>query len=386
MNKWKLQLAIVSIAILNFLIGLLSNLAGAYMSPLFANIQGVIYVLLAVAFIASFPITFYIARHTSTSGEDAQSKIWASTNRVYTRQVSRSRGYKFPTPKIKPLPKSVQGKIAFLRGSGNNKEYVIARSDGSRPSIVAKTNWSIYCPRIAPGGEKVVFISAYEGREYVYIMDRDGSNLKRLTGPRGAKYDGPAAWSPDASRLIYTREYSISNDIYVMDSNGNNEVNITERVTPRRTSAHRLSEFPWSPDGQYIVFSSNRDGPFNIYVMDINGGNLRQITESQDFNFHSYAATWAPNRNMIAYVATGENHGQTDIFTVDLDVPGVEPRNITNNPHHNSNPVWSPEGTRILFVSDRDGNHELYTMNIDGSDVRRITQSAEPKENPSWLR
>jgi TolB protein len=288
--------------------------------------------------------------------------------------------YRFPIPKINPLPDNIYGKIAFLKGN----DYVIVNSDGSGEFVVINTSKSIYFPRIAPGGDKVVFVSAYEGKERVYVINRDGSGLKRLTGPGGGKYDGYASWSPDGTKLIFRREYSISNDIYFMDSTGNDQKNLTNIWTLGKLSLNMFSEFPWSPDSQRIVFTSNREGSFKIYIMDRNGENLRQLMRNS--NTEEYGAVWAPNRNTIAYVSTGGAKDETDIFTLNVDSPRTKPINITKSPHHDTSPVWSPDGTQILFVSDRDSNKELYIMNSDGSNVRRVTHAAEPKDNPSWLR
>ena len=309
-----------------------------------------------------------------------------ATTRISTPQTSQPQGHGSPTPKINPLPDNIYGKIAFLRGKDNDREYIIANSDGSEESVMTKASWGVDFPRIAPGGEKVVFVSRYEGRQSVYVINRDGSDLKKLTGPSVATHEGYASWSPDGTKLIYTRVYSNnSNDIYVMDSNGDDQKNLTNIFTlGKALSQNTFSEFPWSPDSQRIVFSSNRDGSYKIYIMDKNGGNVRQIKnnlETQD-----YGAVWAPNRNTIAYVSTVGVNDATDIFTLNVDSPKSKPINITNNPYHNAKPVWSPDGTQILFVSNRDGNKELYIMNSDGSNVRRITRTAEPEDDPSWLR
>ncbi len=294
--------------------------------------------------------------------------------------TSQPEGPGLPIPKINPLPDNIYGKIAFLKG----KDYVIANSDGSDEFVVTNANWSIYSPRIAPGGEKVVFASAHEGQDNIYIINQDGSNLKRLTGPARAKRDGYASWSPDGAKLVFFREYSYCNDIYVMDNTGNDQTNLTNIRSLGTLSSNSFSEFPWSPDSKRVVFTSNRNGFLNIYIMDRNGKNIRQITNN--LKTQTYGAVWAPNRNVIAYVSTEELNGETDIYTLNVDSPRAKPINITKSPYHDTSPVWSPDGTQILFVSNRDSDNELYIMNSDGSNVRRVTHTAEPKDNPSWLR
>ena len=386
MKRRRILLAFIFIVstFLTLIVGSLSNLAMTYLAPIWAGNPKTIYTALAVTCLFSLGISGYLFLKTLSSDIDSETPVAKKTSSTSAIQIPKSQGHAFPVPKINPLPNNISGKIAFLRGQGNDKDYIIANSDGSDEFLMTKSSWSIHFPRIAPGGEKVVFVSAYEGREMVYAINRDGSNLERLTKPSDAKHDGYASWSPDGTKLIYTRVYSISTDIYVMDSRGHDQKNLTNIWPLGKASSNTFSEFPWSPDSRKIVFSSDRDGSYKIYIMDKNGGNIRQKTNNPETD--DYGAVWAPNRNAIAYVSTGGINGETDIFTLNVDSRRVKPINITKSPYHDTSPVWSPDGAQILFVSNRDGNDELYIMNSDGSKVRRITYTAEPKDNPSWLR
>lgn len=100
-------------------------------------------------------------------------------------------------------------------------------------------------------------------------MKSDGKNPIRLTN---GQEDGWSAWSPDGSRIAYTSVKNGNYDIYVMNANGKNVIQLTE------TSAKDI--FPsWSPDGKSIAFSSDRDGnKRDVYVMDADGSNVRQLT------------------------------------------------------------------------------------------------------------
>ncbi len=377
MKNRRLLLAFIASTILTFAMALLSNVATTFLAPTWAEKPWIIYILLALIFFISLPISIYLFLKTSPNLETAAA---IGTKDNATSQASKPKDDGLPIPKINPLPDNIYGKIAFLKG----RDYVIANSDGSNEFVVTNANWSIYSPRIAPGGEKIVFASAHEGQDNIYIINRDGSNLKRLTGPARAKRDGYASWSPDGAKLIFFREYSYCNDIYIMDSRGNDQINLTNIRSLGNLWSNEFSEFPWSPDGKKVVFTSNRDGFRKIYVMDKNGKNTRQITNNSETQ--DYGAVWAPNRNVIAYVSTGGVNGETDILTLNVDSPRAKPINITKSPYHDTSPVWSPDGTQILFVSNRDSDSELYIMNSDGSNVRRVTHTAGPKDNPSWLR
>ena len=216
--------------------------------------------------------------------------------------IPQPQGEEFPTPKINPLPNNLSGKIAFHKG----KDYIIANLDGSEEFVLIEANWNINSPRIAPGGKKIVFSSAREDQDSIFVIDHNGSNLKRLTGPSDAKEDWYASWSPDGIKLVFARAYSVTNDIFVIDNNGDDQNNLTEPYG--KMSLNHFSEYPWSPDGQRIVFSSNRDGNLNLYVMDVYGENIQRITN--DAKIQDYGAVWAPNSNIIAFVSNRRDNGE----------------------------------------------------------------------------
>lgn len=389
MKKTLMKPGFVILTIILFLLAIivipiLTGLVATYLTPIFADKQWIAYVLLIVAALFFLKLKRHLNKETIFNNLDPENLDEIEYQGIVTPRTSRPKDHGIPTPKINPLPTNIYGKIAFLREKDNRKEYVIANSDGSGQFVITRIDWNIYGPRIAPGGEKVVFSSAHEGQESIYIINPDSSNLKRLTGPARTKRDGYASWSPDGTRLIYFREYSHSNDIYIMNSNGSDQVNLTDIHALGNMSLNSFTEFPWSPDGNKIVFASNRSGHLKICIMDKDGKNIRQITNNSKRK--DYGAVWAPNRNTIAYVSTEGIGDQTAIFTLDLDSPKTKPVNITKNLYHNTCPVWSPDGTQILFVSNRDADSELYIMNSNGRNVRRITHTAERKDNPSWLR
>lgn len=142
----------------------------------------------------------------------------------------------------------------------------------------------------------------------------------------------------------------------------------------------------WSPNGKQMAFQSNRSGALNIYVMDILGGSLAddskvsQLTNSQAGRGGSWEPAWSPDGKWIAYSA--QQASGSDLFLVNLD--GTERRRLTDNKAIDGCPTWSPDGKQIAFFSDRDGNWEIYVMNLDGSNVRRLTQNPGQDHTPAW--
>jgi TolB protein len=132
-----------------------------------------------------------------------------------------------------------------------------------------------------------------------------------------------------------------------------------------------------SPDGSKIAFASNRDGNYEIYEMNFNGTSPVRITNNPSADLDP---AWSPDGSKIVFEHdVGSNF---DIFVMDAD--GFGPVNITNNPATDGSPAWSPSGTRIAFSTDRDGNFEIYTMNTNGTGLTRMTNDPDTDEQPGW--
>ena len=139
-----------------------------------------------------------------------------------------------------------------------------------------------------------------------------------------------------------------------------------------------------------IAFMSQRDGNPEIYVMDTDGGNLRRLTNHPGWDF---SPSWSPDGKRIAFVSQRDGHADrvpgwhtSEIYVMDAD--GGNQLNLTNNPHDDRSPSWSPDGKRIVFESDRDNdrNHniEIYVMNADGSNQQRLTNNLTEDTDPAW--
>ena len=146
--------------------------------------------------------------------------------------------------------------------------------------------------------------------------------------------------------------------IYVNQLDGSGDIRLTGLDRP----AYHCS---WRPAGTAIAYSLH-DGPgANIYTMDHRGRPLAQITHGRDFKRHP---TWHPQGTAVAFTSGVENE---DIHTILVD--GADERQLTKHPTPDWHPRWSPDGTEILFASDRDGSGELYIVDADGGNIRRVT-------------
>ena len=236
---------------------------------------------------------------------------------------------------------------------------------------------------------RIAFSSNRDGDNDIYVMDADGGNLRRLTN--NSDGDGDPVWSPDGKRIAFTSDRDghvnrhgwPTHDIYVMDADGSNQQNLTN---------HPAADWDpsWSPDGKRIAFTSWRDGPFNIevYVMDTDGNNLQNLTNHprDDRN-----PSWSPDGAQIVFSARRKGHFENkfsithEVYVMDAD--GGNQRRLTENRNNDWDPVWSPDGKRIAFEADRKGNLEkfdIYVMDADGGNLQNLTQHRAWDSSPSW--
>ena len=224
---------------------------------------------------------------------------------------------------------------------------------------------------------------AFSSNKSIYTMNTDGTNLIKLT------QGSIPSWSPDGTRIVFSfglrRFRGDVADICVMDANGANRVNLTK-------GRHNVNHSPVvSPDGTKIAFVSNRDDNKEIYVMNADGKNLKNLTLHLD---DDTCPTWSPDGRKIAFSSrqvAGEIQMLSDIFVMDAD--GANRTNITQNPRaYNNTPSWSPQGNKIAFAAFSNVNRadlwnanlDIFVMNADGTHPVRLTEDGRANWLPSW--
>ncbi len=178
-------------------------------------------------------------------------------------------------------------------------------------------------------------------------------------------------------RVVFHSDRDGEIDIYTMNADGSDVQRLTD-------APGRDFEPAWSPDGSTIVFSTDRDDPDNaqLYLMNADGTDQRRLPSS--LTDDQVGARWSPDGQWILFHSNPQVDGlpQFDIFKVRPD--GSDLTNLTNTPGNNFMADWSPDGERIVFVSQRDGNRELYVMNADGSNQTRLTDGGWENSLPRW--
>ena len=184
------------------------------------------------------------------------------------------------------------------------------------------------------------------------------------------------------ARIAFVSGRSGNAEIYMMAADGGNPQNLTN---------HRHGDWSpsWSPDGKRIAFVSNRSGnvihgrpTYEIYVMDADGGNQRNLTNHPDSDFHP---SCSPDGKHIVFSSDRDNNRDHNIEIYVMDADGGNQQRLTENRKNDSSPSWSPDGKRIVFHSTRDENTEIYVMDADGSNQQNLTNNPHGDSGPAWF-
>jgi Tol biopolymer transport system component len=253
----------------------------------------------------------------------------------------------------------------------------------------ANSGWALW----KPGGAKLAFDSDRadpdptdsEAISDIFKMNPDGSGVVKLTDSESLNSD--AGWSPDGKKIAFDSDRANRQgrqEIYVMDADGTN----VRRVTPLPANAIIDGAPRFSPDGGRIVFTRYITDPGRsaLFTVRVDGGGLKQLTPWG--NGAGDDADWSPDGKKLVFEAYPNKGCFGEIYTVDSD--GQHLTNIADNRCHagSADPVWSPDGTKILFLSAHFEGGEfgigLATMNPDGSARHFILPNPKEMYQPDW--
>jgi TolB protein len=229
-------------------------------------------------------------------------------------------------------------------------------------------------PAWSPDGSTLAFTRHQGATIFLFLRSADGKE-RRLTKSESPEYD--ASWSPDGKRLAFAFDKTAPNqgdiEVYSIGADG-------EGMQPVVTSPGKLTheEWPaWSPDGEWIAFTSTREDNQEIHVCRPDGKEINRLTSDPAIDAHP---TWSPDSKRIVFATS--RWGGTELAVMNADGSGLA--RLTESRGLDDYPAWSPDGRRIAFTSNREGNLEIYTIDADGKNPLNETQHPAIDNFPAW--
>jgi Tol biopolymer transport system component len=204
-----------------------------------------------------------------------------------------------------------------------------------------------------------------------------GSGTVNLTND--AAIDGGPALSPDGTRIVFSSNrdfpWDFATDLYAIDADGNR----LRRLTT--TGADWVGSQAWSPDGSRIVFTSLRDDPNGeIYVMNADGSGVIRLTDNDAADLNP---AWSPDGSSIAFCSDrGSTGGSLDIYRMSASDGSA----IVKMASGGCDPAWSPDGSRIAYTTDMETNSDLAVIGVDGTGFVQLhpLSTTSYASRPSW--
>ena len=260
------------------------------------------------------------------------------------------------TPASATYPGTTNGRLAFAIDFGGNADIYSVMPNGEGLRRLTDSPGFDACPSYSANGKEIAYcggVQAAGGVIEIWVMKANGKKQRQVTDI-GGRMTFPD-FSPDGNRIAFSglTPGATNADVFVINADGTGLV--------RLTTSPGNDLFPvWSPDGSLIAFVSDRTGIAQIWVMNADGTNQRQLTF--DPARKDQLPDWSPDGTRIAY-ATNDRVLGSDVWVMDAD--GTDQRRVTDDPDRQIGAAWSPDGTKIAFLNLDD--RTVYVVNADGS-------------------
>ena len=262
--------------------------------------------------------------------------------------------------------------LAFTsdRDGDGVKELYLMDYDGYGQRRMTGHRSLSFSPAWSPSGEGLAYVSYYSGSgASIYWVDR-ATGDKSVVLEEDPQALSPTV-SPDGRYIAFAKSLRGNLEIFRIDRDGSNQRQLT-RVGGIDTNP------AWSPRGDRIAFTSSRLGMPQIYLMDTEGKNVRRLTFEGNYND---GASWSPDGRYIVFSARTRDGSRFNIAK--LDVETGEQTMLTSGRGSHESPTFSPDGRFVAYESNRSGQRQIYLMTANGDEVAQLTNGSN-NYGPSW--
>lgn len=241
--------------------------------------------------------------------------------------------------------------------------------DGANQTRISVAKTLELAPTWSPDAQSIAYTSYVSGYPDIIVAEIYKARNTRPAKGNDRVHNFLGVWSPDGQKLAFMSPRDGNSEIYVVNRDGSGL---------RRLTNHPASDVTptWAPSGTQIAFTSDRTGKPQIWIMDADGSGQQQITRESWCD----RPTWSPAPfNEIAYAS--QAGGGYDIKIFDFATRSV--KSITNGEGSNESPAFSPNGRHIAFTSSRAGKYQIFTIARDGQNLRQLTKAGENRY-PNW--
>lgn len=244
------------------------------------------------------------------------------------------------------------------------------------PVVAQEKKVYYFNPDWSPDGREVAFESTKDGNYAIYVVRADGSGLRKLTS--GEANDEQPRWAPDGKRIVFISQRDKHLQLYVMDADGYHQ--------RRLTNVEDIDYQPmFSPRGDWVVFISRREQAsvvHSLYAVRADGAGRKLLS---DESANDTEPRWSPDGKKILFTRTAivkkyyrelsredmaKMKSSAEVFLMNRD--GSDVKRLTDNQARDCCAYWSRDGKTIYFLSERDGSPQVYAMKPDGSKARRV--------------
>jgi len=261
------------------------------------------------------------------------------------------------------------GVIVYAEQTAQGRAIVIYNLETGAKQQITQNSVDNHGPIWSPDGQLIAYTSE-EGDQFdIFTINVNTGATRNLTNHPGD--DAYPSWSPDGSQLLFHSNRNGDFDIFAINADGTGLRQLTSNDLPDLGPT-------WSPNGRQIAFTQAVNNHRQITIMNVDGSDIYRITSDGSYS-HSYPS-WSPDGQQLTFYMVPDLSLTSGIYVIDIN--GQNMRQLTQN--EDFEPAWSPDGEWILFHRKSSGNRILHHIRPDGTELTAISTNASDARDGDW--